>query len=76
MESGGNAPTFIFDDADLDPTVENAVAGKFRNDGETCVCPNRFYAQDGSYDEFAQRLIARVRHLSATASMKASSRAH
>jgi succinate-semialdehyde dehydrogenase/glutarate-semialdehyde dehydrogenase len=76
MESDGNAPTFIFDGAYLDLTVENAIAGKFRNDGQTCVCTNRFYVQDGSYDEFAQRLIARVRHLSAPASMKASSRAH
>jgi succinate-semialdehyde dehydrogenase/glutarate-semialdehyde dehydrogenase len=72
--SGGNAPTSIFDDDDLDLTVENAIAGKFRNDGQTCVCTNRFYVQDGSYDEFAQRLIARVRHLSTTTSMKASSR--
>jgi succinate-semialdehyde dehydrogenase/glutarate-semialdehyde dehydrogenase len=63
MELGGNAPTIIFDDADLDLAVENAIAGKFRNSGQTCVCTNRFYVQDGIYDEFAQRLTARVRQL-------------
>ncbi|WP_434701494.1 NAD-dependent succinate-semialdehyde dehydrogenase [Pseudomonas sp. D1-36] len=63
MELGGNAPTIIFDDADLDLAVENAIAGKFRNSGQTCVCTNRFYVQDGIYDEFAKRLTARVRQL-------------
>lgn len=60
MESGGNAPTFSLDDAELDMTVEFVIASTFRNDGQTCVCTNRFYVQDGSYDEFAQRLIARA----------------
>ena len=60
MELGGNAPTIVFDDADLDLAVENAVAGKFRNSGQTCVCTNRFYVQDGIYDEFARRLAERV----------------
>ena len=60
MELGGNAPTIVFDDADLDLAVENAVAGKFRNSGQTCVCTNRFYVQDGIYDEFARRLTERV----------------
>lgn len=63
MELGGNAPTIIFDDADLDLAVENAIAGKFRNSGQTCVCTNRFYVQDGIYDEFAMRLTERVRQL-------------
>jgi succinate-semialdehyde dehydrogenase / glutarate-semialdehyde dehydrogenase len=60
MELGGNAPTIVFDDADLDLAVENAVAGKFRNSGQTCVCTNRFYVQQGIYDEFARRLAERV----------------
>lgn len=60
MELGGNAPTIVFDDADLDLAVENAVAGKFRNSGQTCVCTNRFYVQDGIYEEFARRLTDRV----------------
>ncbi|CAJ0557546.1 unnamed protein product, partial [Mesorhabditis spiculigera] len=63
MELGGNAPTIIFDDADMDLAVENAVAGKFRNSGQTCVCTNRFYVQDGIYDEFARRLTERVRQM-------------
>jgi succinate-semialdehyde dehydrogenase/glutarate-semialdehyde dehydrogenase len=63
MELGGNAPTIVFDDADLDLAVENAVAGKFRNSGQTCVCTNRFYVQDGIYDEFARRLTERVRQM-------------
>jgi succinate-semialdehyde dehydrogenase/glutarate-semialdehyde dehydrogenase len=63
LELGGNAPTIVFDDADLDLAVESAVAGKFRNSGQTCVCTNRFYVQDGIYDEFARRLTDRVRQL-------------
>ncbi len=63
MELGGNAPTIVFDDADFDLAVENAVAGKFRNSGQTCVCTNRFYVQDGIYDAFAQRLTERVRQM-------------
>jgi len=60
MELGGNAPTIVFDDADLDLAVEGAVAGKFRNSGQTCICTNRFYVQDGIYDEFVRRLAERV----------------
>lgn len=60
MELGGNAPTIVFDDADLHLAVEDAVAGKFRNSGQTCICTNRFYVQDGIYDEFARRLAERV----------------
>ncbi|WP_109478207.1 NAD-dependent succinate-semialdehyde dehydrogenase [Paraburkholderia sp. C35] len=63
MELGGNAPTIIFDDADLDLAVENATVGKFRNSGQTCICTNRFYVQDGVYDEFARRLTERVQKL-------------
>jgi succinate-semialdehyde dehydrogenase/glutarate-semialdehyde dehydrogenase len=63
MELGGNAPTIVFDDADLDIAVEQAIAGKFRNSGQTCVCTNRFYVQDGIYDEFARRLAARVKQM-------------
>jgi succinate-semialdehyde dehydrogenase/glutarate-semialdehyde dehydrogenase len=60
MELGGNAPFIVFDDADLDAAVEGAVASKYRNAGQTCVCANRLLVQDGVYDEFARRLAARV----------------
>jgi succinate-semialdehyde dehydrogenase/glutarate-semialdehyde dehydrogenase len=63
LELGGNAPFIVFDDADLERAVEGAVASKFRNSGQTCVCTNRFYVQDGIYDEFAQRFAERVRGL-------------
>lgn len=63
MELGGNAPTIVFDDADLDLAVETAVAGKFRNSGQTCVCTNRFYVQDGIYDAFARCLVERIRQM-------------
>ncbi|MFM0328979.1 NAD-dependent succinate-semialdehyde dehydrogenase [Paraburkholderia strydomiana] len=63
MELGGNAPTIVFDDADLNLAVETAVAGKFRNSGQTCVCTNRFYVQDRIYEEFARRLTDRVKKL-------------
>ena len=56
MELGGNAPFIVFDDADLDAAVEGAMASKFRNNGQTCVCANRIYVQSGVYDEFAKRL--------------------
>ncbi len=56
MELGGNAPFIVFDDADLDAAVEGAMASKFRNNGQTCVCANRIYVQAGVYDEFARRL--------------------
>ncbi|MFV0386496.1 NAD-dependent succinate-semialdehyde dehydrogenase [Paracoccus sp. (in: a-proteobacteria)] len=60
MELGGNAPFIVFDDADLDAAVEGAMASKFRNNGQTCVCANRIYVQSGVYDEFARRLAAAV----------------
>lgn len=60
MELGGNAPFIVFDDADLDAAVEGALASKYRNAGQTCVCANRLYVQSGVYDAFAARLAAKV----------------
>ncbi|TQS69981.1 NAD-dependent succinate-semialdehyde dehydrogenase [Rhodobacteraceae bacterium] len=60
LELGGNAPFIVFDDADLDLAVEGAMAAKFRNAGQTCVCANRIYVQSGVYDAFAEKLSARV----------------
>ena len=60
MELGGNAPFIVFDDADLDAAVEGAIACKFRNNGQTCVCANRIYVQDGVYDAFAEKLATRL----------------
>lgn len=56
LELGGNAPFIVFDDADLDEAVIGAMASKFRNMGQTCVCSNRFLVQDGVYDAFAEKL--------------------
>jgi succinate-semialdehyde dehydrogenase/glutarate-semialdehyde dehydrogenase len=63
LELGGNAPFIVFDDADLDSAVEGAMASKYRNAGQTCVCANRLYVQDGVYDAFVQKLAAKVRTL-------------
>jgi succinate-semialdehyde dehydrogenase/glutarate-semialdehyde dehydrogenase len=60
LELGGNAPFIVFDDADLDAAVEGAVASKYRNSGQTCVCTNRFYVHERVYDAFAQKLAAAV----------------
>jgi len=60
MELGGNAPFIVFDDADLDAAVEGAVASKYRNTGQTCVCTNRLLVQAGVYDTFAQKLATAV----------------
>ena len=60
LELGGNAPFIVFDDADLDAAVEGAIASKFRNAGQTCVCANRLYVEDGVYDEFARKLAVAV----------------
>ncbi|MEM7058555.1 MAG: NAD-dependent succinate-semialdehyde dehydrogenase [Pseudomonadota bacterium] len=60
LELGGNAPFLVFDDADIDAAVEGAVIAKFRNNGQTCVCANRIYVQAGVYDEFAEKLGAKV----------------
>jgi succinate-semialdehyde dehydrogenase/glutarate-semialdehyde dehydrogenase len=63
MELGGNAPFLVFDDADLDAAVEGVIASKYRNTGQTCICANRIYVQDGVYDEFAKRLAYAVQDL-------------
>ena len=60
LELGGNAPFIVFDDADLDAAVEGAMASKFRNTGQTCVCANRILVQDGVYDKFARKLADKV----------------
>ncbi len=60
MELGGNAPFIVFDDADLDAAVSGAIASKYRNTGQTCVCANRIYVQDGVYDDFIGRLSQAV----------------
>ncbi|MTV51360.1 NADP-dependent succinate-semialdehyde dehydrogenase [Pseudoduganella buxea] len=60
LELGGNAPFIVFDDADLDAAVEGAIASKYRNAGQTCVCANRLYVQDGVYEAFAEKLTAAV----------------
>ena len=63
MELGGNAPFIVFDDADLDKAVEGAMASKYRNAGQTCVCANRLFAQDKIYDAFVEKLAAAVKKL-------------
>lgn len=60
LELGGNAPFIVFDDADLDKAVEGAMASKYRNAGQTCVCANRLYVQEGVYDAFVEKLKAAV----------------
>lgn len=61
LELGGNAPFIVFDDADLDSAVEGALVSKYRNAGQTCVCANRFYVQEGVYDKFVEKLTAKAR---------------
>ena len=61
LELGGNAPFIVFEDADIDSAVEGAFASKYRNAGQTCVCSNRLYVQDGVYDEFVEKFAAKVR---------------
>ncbi len=63
LELGGHAPFVVFDDADLDAAVAGAMASKFRNMGQTCICPNRFFVQDGVYDAFVERLCAAAARL-------------
>ncbi len=58
LELGGNAPFIVFDDADIDAAIESAMAAKFRNSGQTCICVNRFYVQDGVYNQFVTKLAA------------------
>ena len=61
FELGGNAPLIVFDDADLDTAVAGAIASKFRSSGQTCVCANRLFIQEGVYDKFAQKFAAKVK---------------
>src|SRR3954462_6960108 len=61
LELGGNAPFIVFDDADIDAAVEGALASKYRNAGQTCVCANRIYVQEGVYDQFARKLADKVK---------------
>jgi succinate-semialdehyde dehydrogenase/glutarate-semialdehyde dehydrogenase len=63
LELGGNAPFIVFDDADLDKAVQGAMASKYRNAGQTCVCANRIYVQAGVYDAFADKLSAQVKKM-------------
>jgi succinate-semialdehyde dehydrogenase/glutarate-semialdehyde dehydrogenase len=63
LELGGNAPFIVFDDADLDAAVEGAIISKYRNTGQTCVCANRLFVQDGVYDSFARKLTQAVEKL-------------
>ena len=63
LELGGNAPFIVFDDADLDAAVQGAIASKFRNTGQTCVCANRLLVQNGVYEEFCAKLGAAVAKL-------------
>jgi succinate-semialdehyde dehydrogenase/glutarate-semialdehyde dehydrogenase len=63
LELGGNAPFIVFDDADIDSAVEGAMASKYRNAGQTCVCANRIYVQDGVYDQFVAKFSAKVKLL-------------
>lgn len=71
LELGGNAPFIVFDDADIDAAVQGAMASKFRNMGQTCVCANRIYAQDGIYDAFVAKLTAEVTKLKVGNGMEA-----
>jgi succinate-semialdehyde dehydrogenase/glutarate-semialdehyde dehydrogenase len=61
LELGGNAPFIVFEDADIDSAVEGAFASKYRNAGQTCVCSNRLYVQEGVYDEFVEKFAAKVK---------------
>ncbi len=63
LELGGNAPFIVFDDADLDKAVEAAISCKYRNAGQTCVCANRIYVQEGVYKAFAEKFVARAKAL-------------
>ncbi|RBL80135.1 succinate-semialdehyde dehydrogenase (NADP(+)) [Streptomyces cavourensis] len=73
LELGGNAPFIVFDDADLDEAVEGAIAAKYRNAGQTCVCVNRIYVQDAVHDAFASRFAAKAAALRVGAGLQADS---
>jgi len=70
MELGGNAPFIVFDDADLDAAIEGAMISKYRNAGQTCVCSNRLFVQDGVYDAFVEKLVAATAKLTVGDGMK------
>ena len=72
LELGGNAPFIVFDDADIDDAVKGAIASKFRNAGQTCICSNRMFAQAGIYDEFVSKLAAATKELSLGNGLEAS----
>jgi succinate-semialdehyde dehydrogenase/glutarate-semialdehyde dehydrogenase len=71
LELGGNAPFIVFNDADLDAAVEGAIASKYRNTGQTCVCTNRVLVQDGVYDAFSAKLVEKVKQLKVGNGMEA-----
>ena len=71
LELGGNAPLIVFDDADLDAAVEGALASKYRNTGQTCVCANRLLVQDGIYEAFAARLAEAAKKMKVGAGTEA-----
>jgi len=73
LELGGNAPFIVFDDADLDSAIEGAIASKYRNAGQTCVCANRFLVQEGIYDAFSERFAKAVSELKVADGMDPSS---
>ncbi|WP_165675000.1 NAD-dependent succinate-semialdehyde dehydrogenase [Metapseudomonas otitidis] len=73
LELGGNAPFIVFDDADLDAAIRGAMASKFRNTGQTCVCVNRFYIQEGVYEVFTAKLADAVRALRVGAALEGES---
>jgi succinate-semialdehyde dehydrogenase/glutarate-semialdehyde dehydrogenase len=73
LELGGNAPFIVFEDADLDAAVEGAIASKYRNTGQTCVCTNRLLVQDSVYDVFAEKLAAAVKMLKPAPGLEAGS---
>src|SRR5688572_18680572 len=73
LELGGNAPFIVFDDADLDAAVEGAIASKYRNTGQTCVCANRIFVQDSVYDEFSAKLAEAVKALKPAPGLEAGS---
>ena len=73
LELGGNAPFIVFDDADLDAAAEGAMASKYRNSGQTCVCANRFLVQDRVYDAFTARLVEAVKTLKPAPGLEAGS---
>ena len=75
LELGGNAPLIVFDDADLDVAVEGAIASKFRNMGQTCVCANRILVQDGVYDAFVEKFSAAVSRVAGRRRVRARGRA-